>query len=513
MEKSTQTDKKLEWHVVILGLALFLGSILRIFPGAMTGFPLNDGGMFYVMINDLRSNHYLLPDFTTYNFLDIPFAYSPFGFYLVAVIQDGIGLSVFESLRWLPVIANVISIYALYLLAILILNERSRAAIASAFYALTPGSYDWFIMGGGLTRSFGYLFLLLSLYFIVRTFQNGTLKNVLLTTLFCALTVLGHPEAALHLTASCLLFWLFLGRTKQGTLNAIFIGLGTIVLTSPWWLTLLARHGTGPVISALHTGMYHRNPIVALLNNIFALDTYIPILMILRVIGLGWAIWKRQFLLPAWLALPYFVEPRSAPVVTFFSFCMLIALALADALPALARWLKRKKVVGIISPQFIELRWLNRMIFLLLIYLFVESSLLSFRLINTTLKLPEIEAMTWVKDNTPKDARFLVITGNPDAMVDPMQEWFPALAGRRSQTTLQGLEWTLAGEFFSRFDDLTQLQRCEQMMCIEDWSKETGIEFTHLLIDTRDLPDGRFDSLQEDFELMYESRDISIYQK
>jgi hypothetical protein len=121
--------------------------------------------------------------------------------------------------------------------------------------------------------------------------------------------------------------------------------------------------------------------------------------------------------------------------------------------------------------------------------------------------------MTWVKDNTPKDARFLVITGNPDAMVDPMQEWFPALAGRRSQTTLQGLEWTLAAEFFSRFDDLTQLQRCEQMMCIEDWSKETGIEFTHLLIDTRDLPDGRFDSLQEDFELMYESRDISIYQK
>jgi hypothetical protein len=266
-------------------------------------------------------------------------------------------------------------------------------------------------------------------------------------------------------------------------------------------------------MSALQTGMYHRNPLIALSNNFFALDTYIPVLMILRVIGLGWAIWKRQFLLPAWLALPYFVEPRSAPVVTFFSFCMLIALALADALPALARWLKRKKDEGIVLPPFSELRWLNGIIFLLLIYLFVESSLLSFRLINTTIKPVEIEAMTWVNKNIPQDARFLVITGNPDAMVDPMQEWFPALAGRLSQTTLQGLEWTLADEFFLRFDDLTHLQRCEQMICIENWSRETGIEFTHLLIDAGGLPDGRFGSHQDNYELLYESGDISIYKK
>ena len=516
MEKSKTSinaDKKPEWHVVILSLALFLGSILRIFPGAMAGFPLNDGGMFFVMIRDLRLNHYLLPDFTTYNFFDIPFTYPPLGLYLAAVLRDVFGLPELEALRWLPVIANLISIYAVYLLATKILSDHSRAAIASAFYALTPGSYDWFIMGGGLTRSFGYLFLLFSLYFFIRTLQIGTLKNVLLASLFCALTVLSHPEAALHLAASCLLFWIFLGRTKRGILNATLVGLGTILLTSPWWLTLLAYHGIDPVISALQTGMYHRNPFVALMNNIFARDTYIPILMVLRIIGLGWAIWKRQFLLPAWLALPYFVEPRSAPVVTFFSFCMLIALALADALPAFAGWLKRNEAEGNIAPHFIELRWLNGTIFLLLIYLFVESSLFSFRLINTTLKPREIEAMTWVNENTPEEARFLVITGNPDAMVDPLQEWFPALAGRRSQTTLQGLEWTLADGFFPRFDDLTQLQSCEQVMCIENWSKGTGIEFTHLLVDKKDLSDRRFEALQDNYEILYESGDIFIYKK
>ena len=114
MEKSLQTNKNVEWQVVILGLAIFLGGILRIFPGVMAGFPINDGGMFYVMINDLRLNHYLLPDFTTYNISSIPFAYPPIGFYLAAALQ-GVGISELESLRWLPVLFNSISIFAIYL--------------------------------------------------------------------------------------------------------------------------------------------------------------------------------------------------------------------------------------------------------------------------------------------------------------------------------------------------------------------------------------------------------------
>ena len=514
MDKAKQRNQKIEWHIVILGLALFLGTIIRIFPGVMAGFPLNDGGMFYVMIRDLRLNHYLLPDFTSYNLATIPFAYPPLGLYLAALLPDVLGLPELESLRWLPVVANVISIYAFYLLATVILGNRPRAAIASAFYALTPGSYDWFIMGGGLTRSLGSLFLLLSLYFLLRMFQNGTWKNIFFTTLFCALTVLSHPEAGLHTAASSLLFWLFFGRTKQGTLHAVYVGLGTILLTSPWWFPLLARHGTGLFISALHTGMYQTNSLMALLNDIFAWDTYIPLLLILRLLGLGWAIWKRQFFLIAWMALPYFVEPRSAPVVTFFSFCMLIALALTDALPAIVSRFKRDQSPEVISAPLSELHWLNRVIFLLFIYLFIESSLLSFRLINTTLKSPAIDAMTWIKNSTPVEAQFLILTGKSDAMVDPMQEWFPALTERRSQTTLQGLEWTLAEGFVSRLAYLSRLQGCEQVECIENWSKEANLNFTHVLIERSVLMNHLINSLQQsNYGLIYETPEFMVYQK
>ncbi|MGC8857076.1 MAG: hypothetical protein ACP5QU_09780, partial [Anaerolineae bacterium] len=43
-----------DWSTLILSLTLFLGFLVRFFPGLLAGFPLNDGGMFLTMIQDLR---------------------------------------------------------------------------------------------------------------------------------------------------------------------------------------------------------------------------------------------------------------------------------------------------------------------------------------------------------------------------------------------------------------------------------------------------------------------------
>ena len=55
------------WHQLMVFVALFLGGIVRFAPAAMAGFPVNDGGMFYVMVKELQANHFLLPAFTQYN--------------------------------------------------------------------------------------------------------------------------------------------------------------------------------------------------------------------------------------------------------------------------------------------------------------------------------------------------------------------------------------------------------------------------------------------------------------
>ena len=160
------------WVKLMLGLSLFLGLLLRLLPGILAGFPLNDGGMFLVMIRDLRANGLALPTFTTYNLSNIPYAYPPLGFYIAAVLSY-LGISEMELLRWLPAFTNIISIYAVYLLSSEILDDRPRGALAAAFYALMPGGYGWFIMGGGLTRALGGLFLVLSMYTLLRVFQHG----------------------------------------------------------------------------------------------------------------------------------------------------------------------------------------------------------------------------------------------------------------------------------------------------------------------------------------------------
>lgn len=68
-------NRKLDWPTLLLFTALLFGAVVRFWPVITNGFPLNDGGMFYTMIRDLKANHFILPQFTSYNFANIPFAY------------------------------------------------------------------------------------------------------------------------------------------------------------------------------------------------------------------------------------------------------------------------------------------------------------------------------------------------------------------------------------------------------------------------------------------------------
>src|SRR5687768_5017216 len=104
-EKIPQVKKQLtsdELAALLLLAALVFGTWLRLNPALMAGFPMNDGGMFYTMIQDLRVNHYLLPLHTTYNNLNIPFAYPPLPFYVAGFISDIFRISLLQVLLWLP---------------------------------------------------------------------------------------------------------------------------------------------------------------------------------------------------------------------------------------------------------------------------------------------------------------------------------------------------------------------------------------------------------------------------
>jgi hypothetical protein len=68
--------------------------------------------------------------------------------------------------------------------------------------------------------------------------------------------------------------------------------------------------------------------------------------------------------------------------------------------------------------------------------------------------------MAWLRENTPEDARFLVLTGTTSVSCDSVLEWFPALTGRQSIYTVQGTEWTEGQNFTSYVLATYPVQRC-----------------------------------------------------
>ena len=498
---------------LILGTVFILGTIVRFAPGFYTGFPLNDGGMFYSMILDLHKSNYLLPITTSYNFFDIPYAYPPLGFYLVRALSDILHISELSLLRWVPPIISTLSILVFYLLATELLDSRLRGAIATSIYTLTPDSFSWFIMGGGLTRALGSVFLILSVWSVYLLFKHEKKQFLFYATLFCAFAVVSHPEAGIHTAASCALLWLFFGKTRQKTFYAIIIIIGTLIFSAPWWLAVISKHGLTPFISALHSGLYGTSVFKAIFLNIFSRQSFVPILFILRLAGIIWSIWKRHLFLLFWAVLPFIVEPRSAASVAFYPLSMLTALGFTDAFPALFhRFYTPRKTLNN-KNETTKFRWSDIILFTMLFYFFVECYFYGFRQVNTSLTTADRVTMSWVRENTPVESNFLLLTGAKSPEIDAFQEWFPALSARHSQTTIQGLEWQLGSKFFGFYKALSALQTCNSVNCVETWSMRNELEFDYILLlkntSSTDLSLALENASK--YEMVYQTNETEIY--
>lgn len=547
--------RQLDWPALLLLIALLFGGLARFMPAFMTRFPINDGGMFYTMAQELSANGYALPVTTSYNGLDLPFAYPPLGLYLASLLSDAstslsaslARIPLLEAFLWLPPLLSLLAIPAFYLLARALLADRLRAALAALFFALTPGRYDWHIMGGGVTRALGFLFLLLAAFYVLRFFSSPLLNGgfrksyfggrgdpevelrdsqtfhsdwnfFFLAILFSSLAVLSHPEVGLQTFGVCAVLWLFFGRTRRGTLGAFLIAVGVFLLTAPWWGTVLAQHGFAPFLSALQTGQHAAIHWPTLLFGLFASGEFIPLLLILRLAGLVYAIWKQEYLFLALMIVPALLDPRSAASIAFLPLSMVAALGFMDFLPFVQKWR------GVEMPSILSSRAGEIALLVLSLILFMECGLNNFRIINATLTDEERAAMNWLRENLPPDQNFLILTGRPYSMSDPVQEWFPVLAGQHSQTTLQGLEWILGAEFTNRLNDLAALQACADIACVEAWANRTGLGFDYLWVSK--FPAGRPSEstravqrllaelkASEPYRLVYENASAAIFER
>lgn len=142
--------------VLCLTLSVTLGLLVRIPYFFKYDFALNDGALFVQMADAVRSNSYVLPATVSYNRTEIPFAYPPISFYLIAFLSDLFNFNILDVVRYMPLVFNILSIGVFILLASQLIKSKLVLLYTSIFFPLIPRSYEWLIMGGGVTRSVGF---------------------------------------------------------------------------------------------------------------------------------------------------------------------------------------------------------------------------------------------------------------------------------------------------------------------------------------------------------------------
>jgi hypothetical protein len=502
--------------VFLAAIATLTGLIVRLASPLIATFPINDGGLFYQMILDLQSNHFRLPVFTTYNSANIPFAYPPLAFYFTGLLSTFFHIDLLTLIRILPSTVCSLSIPAFYFLARQIIRSGQNTALAATLaFALTPRSFEWLIMGGGITRTFGLLFALLTMRAAYNLYIDHSYRHIFNVILFGSLTLLSHPEASAQTALVALLFYLLLDRSMKGAVYSLAAVAGILILSAPWWATVVSRHGLDPFLAIINaaregTSITFGDRIFLTIQFSFTDEPYLPLIAVFGLIGIFTQIRKSDFLLPLWVTAPLFAEPRSAPQYMVIPLGMLAGIGLVEVvLPALIN-------IGRGLPS--AKNWyISAVVTYLFIYSLISSYIVSFQLTDTAiLTTGGRQAFNWIKQNTPMGSRFLILS-NGVPLYDPLAEWFPALSGRTSLNTIFGTEWLKSESLRLNTTRYNDLQACfsSDADCIQAWAIKYDVGFTYILIRHQKTPTLLLTTLNtsNDYQQIYDYQGFEIFEK
>jgi len=383
-------------------------------------------------------------------------------------------------------------------------------------------------MGGGLTRSLGFLFAILTIRQVHLLYTHGEKRLVLSTILYGALTSLTHPGATWFTLYSVAILFLFYGRNRLSFYKSLIASVGVLAVTAPWWGIIYALHGFTPLLSAFHTDYHSWYSWIPLIFFDFSSEPYLPIMAIMGFLGMYACFVENEFFLPTWLATVLILDPRGAiGYTTVPPLAMLAAIGAVKVILPGMESLKRDRRLhrnggeqplndsDAIWRGYFERPISKPILGMLLIYGTIsafgfpssyESSLY-------TLPRQERDAMQWVASNTPESSRFVIVSSNRPGR-DAASEWFPVLAQRTSLATFQGYEWLPDNQFYRHLSLYHALQNCanEDIACLDHWSTQSGSAFTHVYI-SRDCCLSLRRSLQASphYESIYDGPGATIF--
>lgn len=482
-------------NVVLLFGIIFVGALLRLAPLLSAGFPLNDGGLFYEMVRDLQANNYHLPLYTTYNNLNIPFAYPPLAFFIAGWLNDYLKIDLLVLFRFLPVIFSILTIPVVYLLAREFF-ENEVAFLATFTFALLVPGYQWLIVGGGLTRSPAFFTGTIALWVSLKWFKSGHLRYAVLTGVCLGVTLLFHLEIAWVTFVSTVVIGFFKGRLKRilrGTLIAVPV---MLMVSAPYWLTMLARYGVSIFARAMGTGnLFAFNIILTkLIFNNYTQESYFTPFAVFALLGWIYSLMYGEKCLSIWVLVLLFLGPRSINRSISIPVAYLSTVGIVNVLSPVFRAPRGQYSTGSPLPGsvFAGTSPLFKGMVLISYVTLIFNAYYNPVLDDPLKHLPkaDLAAFGWLSSNIPMESEVWVVSCASDWAVDLVSEWFPALARRKSILTVQGTEWLPNGEFARMGKAWAEIRFCYRdenaLSCLEEYARKHALNYTHIYLSAPD---------------------------
>ena len=475
---------------ILLGISILLGIYLRASLVMRADFPLNDGGLFWTMTQDLIQNHFVLPPSTTYNLASLPYAYPPGAFYLNGWLSQGLHIPLTDLFRYMPLFFCILGLFLVYPIALIVLNSPRMALMASFAFASLQPSFGWLIMGGGVTRSPAIFFSMLAIFATLKAAKaRRNLPFLLLSAVSMTLSAYFHLEITWVSALVLVLIYAYYDHSRRiWTFFATHLLVGALLL-SPYFVTVGIVHGVQPFFNAFSSG--HRDfssSLGLLLVPNYTAELIFPIMAVAGVLGVLASLASRQYLPIFWLLLITLINPRSVHRSAALPEVLLIAAGLETALfRGVASWLSPSSLTVPPHPKSaLSLAKLHFPFFgaaLLILYAFLLTFVgQSYLYPARVLSVDERAAFTWVSNHTSPDAVFLTLPAAISWEIDWIAEWFPTLTNRQDVLTVQGYEW-VDGLFDQRMQVYADLMGCENQVpeCVPAWKKKNNLAYDYIL--------------------------------
>jgi hypothetical protein len=440
---------RVPWYILAL---IAGGAILRIVHLFLIPFdaPFHLGGLFYEFSRQIIQNHFALPQSIPYYSLGgIPFAYPPLSFYLQAIVMRLFSPPPFVTVNLLSPLIAVFTLPAFYWMIKAQTDDGRLRAAALFVFALMPNAFVNQVEGAGLPEACGTLVLLLYLGWLFRFEKDPRPVPALWAGLFLGLCVLSNPGSAYGSVIISVLFFLqFLGRdikrqSFQTSAWLLLTGLTGLLVSAPYWLTILRQHEFGGLTSAFLT----QQDATALLNQIRYMITFKPADMLTFVGDEG--IYGFLFDWLVFAGLLWAVLNKMTFHVLIFFAIWLIPREGSWLVAIPAAWLAASGIVHIVWPMLqkaFSTIGINKrpplapgLLAMILMMLVISGAIIS---LHDLLDQPElqisaaaIESMQQERQMIPADAHVL-IAGN-----GALREWAPVLLEREVLNCEFGLEW------------------------------------------------------------------------